>query len=38
MLKVRELAPDEATDTNEGWSAHRLETQTVPEATNDDLE
>ncbi len=38
VLKVRELAPDEAIATNEGWSAHRLETQNVPEATNDDLE
>lgn len=38
VLKVRELAPEEAIATNEGWSAHRLETQNVPEATNDDLE
>lgn len=38
VRKVRELAPDEAIATNEGWSAHRLETQNVPEATNDDLE
>ena len=35
---MRELAPDEAVASNEGWSAHRLETQNVPEATNDDLE
>ncbi len=38
VLKVRELAPAEAIATNEGWSAHRLATQNVPEATNDDLE
>ena len=38
VLKVRELAPEAAIATNEGWSAHRLETQNVPEATNDDLE
>ena len=36
--KVRELAPEEAIRTNEGWAAHRLETQDVPEATLDDLE
>lgn len=38
MLKVRELAPEEAIASNEGWSAHRLETQAIPEATLDDLE
>ena len=38
VLKVRELVPEEAIATNEGWSAHRLETQNIPEATNDDLE
>lgn len=37
VFKVRELAPEEAIATNEGWSAHRLETQNVPEASNDDL-
>lgn len=36
--KVRELAPEEAIKSNEGWSKHRLETQDVPEATNADLE
>jgi len=38
LLKVRELAPEEAIASNEGWSAHRLETQDVPEATLADLE
>lgn len=38
VLKVRELAPDEAIASNEGWSAHRLETQDVPEAQLSDLE
>ena len=38
LLKARELAPEEAIANNEGWSKHRLETQNVPEATNDDLE
>lgn len=38
VLKVRELAPDEAIASNEGWAAHRLETQDVPEATLSDLE
>jgi NAD(P)H dehydrogenase (quinone) len=38
LRKVRELAPDEAIASNEGWAAHRLETQDVPEATLDDLE
>lgn len=36
--KVRELAPDEAIASNQGWAAHRLETQSVPEATLEDLE
>jgi NAD(P)H dehydrogenase (quinone) len=35
--KVRELAPDEAIASNQGWVAHRLESQHVKEATNDDL-
>ena len=35
--KVRELAPDEAIASNQGWAAHRLESQHVPEATLDDL-
>ncbi|RYG47431.1 NAD(P)H:quinone oxidoreductase [bacterium] len=38
LLKVKELAPEAAIASNEGWSAHRLETQDVPEATLDDLE
>lgn len=38
ILKVRELAPEEAIASNEGWSAHRLETQDLPEATLADLE
>jgi NAD(P)H dehydrogenase (quinone) len=36
--KVRELAPEEAIKSNEGWSKHRLQTQDVEEASNDDLE
>ena len=38
LLKVHELAPEEAIASNEGWSSHRLETQTVPEAGLDDLD
>lgn len=38
VLKVKELAPEEAIASNEGWSSHRLETQAIPEATLDDLE
>lgn len=38
LRKVRELAPEEAIASNEGWSRHRLETQDVPEATIEDLE
>ncbi len=38
LLKVHELAPQEAISSNEGWSKHALETQDVPEATLDDLE
>lgn len=38
LRKVRELAPDEAIRSNEGWAAHRLETQDLPEAQLDDLE
>jgi NAD(P)H dehydrogenase (quinone) len=37
LRKVRELAPEAAIASNKGWSAHRAETQDVPEATNDDL-
>lgn len=36
--KVRELAPEEAIKANQGWAAHRLETQAVEEATNEDLQ
>jgi NAD(P)H dehydrogenase (quinone) len=35
--KVRELAPDQAIKSNQGWAAHALETQAIPEATLDDL-
>jgi len=35
--KVRELAPEEAIAANQGWAAHRLESQDVEEASNDDL-
>lgn len=38
LRKARELAPEEAIASNAGWSAHRLETQLVPEASLDDLE
>jgi NAD(P)H dehydrogenase (quinone) len=37
LRKVRELAPQEAIESNEGWSQHSLETQDVPEATADDV-
>jgi NAD(P)H dehydrogenase (quinone) len=37
LRKVHELAPEEAIASNEGWAAHRLETQDVEEATLDDL-
>lgn len=35
--KVRELAPDEAIASNQGWATHRLESQHVVEASLDDL-
>jgi NAD(P)H dehydrogenase (quinone) len=38
LRKVRELAPEEAIKSNEGWSAHVRETQDVPEAELADLE
>lgn len=38
FLKVKETAPEEAVEKNEGWKKHRDETQDVREATNDDLE
>src|SRR6201746_2981448 len=37
VRKVHELAPQEAIESNEGWSQHALETQDVPEATADDV-
>jgi NAD(P)H dehydrogenase (quinone) len=37
LRKVHELAPQEAIDSNEGWSKHALETQDVQEATADDV-
>ncbi len=36
--KVRELAPEEAIKSNQGWYDHSLETQDVPEASLEDLE
>jgi NAD(P)H dehydrogenase (quinone) len=37
LRKVRELAPREAIESNEGWSKHALETQDVAEATAEDV-
>jgi NAD(P)H dehydrogenase (quinone) len=37
LRKVRELAPKEAIESNEGWSKHALETQDVVEAAADDV-
>jgi NAD(P)H dehydrogenase (quinone) len=36
--KVRELAPQSAVDANAAWAAHLRETQSIAEATLDDLE
>src|SRR5262250_2914906 len=36
--KVRELAPEEAIASNQGWAAHRLESRHVAEASLDDLD
>ena len=36
--KVHELAPEEAVQSNQGWSDHALMTEDVPEATLEDLE
>ena len=36
--KVRELAPEEAISSNQGWSDHVLMTEDVPEADLDDLD
>lgn len=38
VLKVKELAPEAAIASNEGWGNHIRETTHIPEATNDDLE
>jgi NAD(P)H dehydrogenase (quinone) len=38
LRKVKELAPEQAIQSNQGWSKHHLETQHVPEASNADLE
>jgi NAD(P)H dehydrogenase (quinone) len=37
LRKVHELAPQEAIESSEGWAAHALETQDVPEASADDV-
>ena len=37
LRTVRELAPDEAIASNQGWAAHRLESQHVVEASLDDV-
>jgi NAD(P)H dehydrogenase (quinone) len=37
LRKAPELAHEAAIQSNKGWAAHRLETQHVPDATNDDL-
>ena len=38
LRKARELAPEEAIKSNRGWSAHRLETQSIEEEQLGDLE
>ena len=38
LLKVKETAPDEVVEKNEGWKKHRDEIADINEATNDDLE
>ncbi|MRG86823.1 NAD(P)H:quinone oxidoreductase [Salinibacillus xinjiangensis] len=38
VLKVPELAPDAAIDSNPAWRAHVDATKDVPEATSDDIE
>ncbi len=38
LRKVRELAPEEAIKSNQGWYDHALMTEDVPEASMDDLE
>jgi NAD(P)H dehydrogenase (quinone) len=37
LRKVKELAPDQAVASNQGWSAHVRSTQHITEATHDDL-
>ena len=37
LRKVHELAPQEAIASNEGWSAHVKQTESVQEATADDV-
>lgn len=37
LRKVQELAPAEAIASNEGWSRHALETESVPVASPDDV-
>ena len=37
LRKVRELAPEEAIASRQGWADHRLESQHVAEASHDDL-
>ena len=37
LRKARELAPEEAIASNQGWADHRLETQNVVEASGDDI-
>jgi NAD(P)H dehydrogenase (quinone) len=38
VRKVRELAPEEAIKSNQGWYDHYMETQDVPEAELEDLD
>ena len=38
LLKVKELAPEEAIKSNQGWADHFAATQNVPEAQLSDLE
>ncbi|WP_205504362.1 NAD(P)H:quinone oxidoreductase [Rufibacter psychrotolerans] len=38
ILKVKELAPPQAIDSNPAWRAHLDNTQSVPEVSLDDLE
>lgn len=37
LLKVHELAPEEAIASNQGWADHMSATQDVPVATHDDI-